>query len=140
MTSPLSEVFPALEVGNHRVTSPKDCAYNCVAWAMGETGVWWDHLFGYWPPGARRDGSVAAYVGVFVSLGFDPCAAAKHEPGFERIAVFANGGQFTHVAKQLPSGLWTSKLGSLEDIEHQDLACISIPDYGRPAQFLRRPI
>ena len=139
MSPSLDDIFPKLQDGNYNVTSPKDCAYNCVAWAAGETGSWWDHVFGYWPKNARRDGSIAAYVEVFVSLGFEACATPQHEAGFEKIAIYGVGGQFTHVAKQLPSGSWTSKLGSLEDIEHQDLASISIPDYGRPVQFLRRP-
>lgn len=138
MKAPLSATFPELNSGNHTVTSPEDCAYNCVAWAAGETGVWWDHLFGYWPSGARRDGSVTAYVDMFVSLGFEPCATPEHERGFEKISVYGDGGQFTHVARQLPSGLWTSKLGSLEDIEHRDPACISSPAYGQPVRFLRR--
>ena len=140
MTHQLVDTFPNLKSGNHKVTSPKDCAYNCVAWAAGETGAWWDHLFGYWPDNARRDGSVAAYVGLFVSLGFELCTTPQHEPLFEKIAIFGgDGGEFTHVARQLASGAWTSKLGSLEDIEHEDLACISIPDYGRPVEYLRRP-
>ncbi len=136
----ISDVFPKLTGGNYRVTSPKDFSYNCVAWAAGETSAWWDHLGGYWPESVKRDGSIAAYVDVFVSLGFERCATPEHEPGFEKVAVFGNGGQFTHAARQLPSGLWTSKLGSLEDIEHQDLASVSSPDYGQPVQFLRRAI
>ena len=139
MTNSLTDIFPKLTRGNHRVTSPKGHTYNCVAWAAGKTDAWWDHLFGFWPDNISRDGSIAAYVDVFVSLGFELCETPQQEPGFEKIAIYGgNAGQFTHVARQLPSGLWTSKLGSLEDIEHQDLASISIPDYGRPARFLRR--
>ena len=140
MTEAISEIFPKLTRENSRATSPKDPAYNCVAWAAGETRAWWDHLYGYWPENVKREGSIAAYVDVFVLLGFERCATSEYELGFEKIAVFGNGGQFTHAARQLPSGLWTSKLGSLEDIEHQDLASVSIPDYGRPVQFLRRGI
>lgn len=138
MTDALSEIFPKLARGSFRITSPQDPAYNCVAWAAGENGSWWDHLYGYWPENVKRDGSIAAYVELFVWLGFEPCETSEYEPGFGKIAVFGNGGQFTHVASQLPSGLWTSKLGSLEDIEHPDLASVSIPDYGQPVRFLRR--
>ena len=140
MAGTLTDIFPQLNAGSHRVTSPRDGAYNCVAWAAGQTDTWWDHLFGYWPNSASRDGSVAAYVDLFASLGFELCETSLHEPGVEKIAIYGkDDGQFTHVARQLPSGLWTSKLGSLEDIEHQDLASVSIPDYGRPVRFLRRP-
>ena len=138
MTDALSEIFPKLTKGNSSVTSPKDHAYNCVAWAAGKTDAWWDHLYGYWPENAKQDGSIAAYVGVFMSLGYERCPTSNYEPGFEKLAIFGNAGQFTHVARQLPSGSWTSKLGSLEDVEHQELASLSIPDYGQPVQFLRR--
>ena len=140
MAQPLTSIFPKLKSGNYNVTNPKDCAYNCVAWAAGETDVWWDHLDGYWPKSEKRGGSVSAYVDVFVSLGFEVCETPGREPGFEKIAIFGkDDGQFTYVAKQLASGRWTSKLGRLEDIEHHDLASVSIPDYGRPVRFLRRP-
>ena len=139
MSNPLIGIFPKLTGGNHSITSPKDPTYNCVAWAAGKTNAWWDHLYGYWPDNASRDGSIAAYVDMFASLGFELCETPQQELGFEKIAIYGNDeGQFTHVARQLPSGLWTSKLGSLEDIEHQDLASISIPDYGHPVRFLRR--
>ncbi len=41
------------------------------------------------------------------------------EAGYERIAWFAPAdGRPTHAARELPSGLWTSKLGTAEDTEH----------------------
>jgi hypothetical protein len=44
------------------------------------------------------------------------------------------------MARQLVSGAWTSKLGRLEDIEHEALEAINCDDYGEPVQFLRRPL
>ena len=42
---------------------------------------------------------------------------------FERIAQFASAaGRPTHVARKLPDGRWTSKLGRMEDVAH------SLPD------------
>jgi hypothetical protein len=38
----------------------------------------------------------------------------------------------------LPSGLWTSKMGSGEDIEHETLQVLEGKSYGHPAAFLRR--
>ena len=54
------------------------------------------------------------------------------------------GGAPTHVARQLPSGAWTSKLGDWEDIEHQTLASLeerpgAAPAYGKVARILKRP-
>jgi len=39
--------------------------------------------------------------------------------GMKRLAVYADETDTpTHMARQLPSGHWTSKLGELEDIQH----------------------
>ena len=49
----------------------------------------------------------------------DKCDGQDLETDFDKIAVFANDqGIPTHAARQLPSGRWSSKLGELEDIEH----------------------
>jgi hypothetical protein len=44
----------------------------------------------------------------------------------------------THAARLLPSGLWTSKLGEWEDIEH-DLHALEGDVYGTVALLLKRP-
>lgn len=60
------------------------------------------------------------------------------EPGFEKVAVFAISEDIpAHVARQLPNGRWTSKLGQLEDIEHE-LHALEGAEYGRVVQVLRR--
>ncbi|MCY7407984.1 MAG: hypothetical protein LH631_11575, partial [Alkalinema sp. CAN_BIN05] len=41
-----------------------------------------------------------------------------------------------HVARQLPNGLWTSKLGRLEDIEHE-LDGLSGDLYGTVQKFMK---
>ena len=58
-------------------------------------------------------------MAVFRSLGFVMRDDGDHEIGLEKIALYAtDDDEYTHVARQLPSGKWTSKLGGLEDIEH----------------------
>jgi hypothetical protein len=61
------------------------------------------------------------------------------------IAFFVDGdGQLAHAARQLQSGRWTSKLGDLEDIEHDLRALEDQPNtpsqwpYGRVSAFMRR--
>lgn len=44
----------------------------------------------------------------------------------------------TRRARQLPSGLWTSKLGEMEDIEHT-LRGLKGDIYGAATGFLKRP-
>ncbi|HEV3083903.1 MAG TPA: hypothetical protein VGY66_29240 [Gemmataceae bacterium] len=68
------------------------------------------------------------------------CAGPELESGFEKIAVYAlASGAPTHAARQLPSGAWLSKLGDLQDIEHQTLEALEGRDYGKAVRFLRRP-
>jgi hypothetical protein len=83
--------------------------------------------------------TLAAFMAVFSLLGYELCETAAPEPGYEKIALFADSsGTPTHAARQLPDGRWTSKLGNLEDIEH-DLDDLSGKLYGRVAQLMRRP-
>jgi hypothetical protein len=73
----------------------------------------------YWPHGIPRAVSLAAFEAVFARLGYAVCPSADLEPGFEKIALYANSvGEPTHGARQLPNGRWASKLGAMEDIDH----------------------
>jgi hypothetical protein len=72
------------------------------------------------------------------------CNDGLFEIGFEKVAIYVDaGGTPTHMARQLESGAWTSKCGSLEDIEHYALEAVGgfgAREYGRVAAFLRRAI
>lgn len=137
--------FPHLSLGNYRVQSPETENYNCAAWAVGEVeaGNWWPQpdLEYFWPPDAPRDGTLEAFVEGYRIYGFEECSTADLEPGFEKIAIYATGmGSPQHVARQLPNGNWTSKLGRWEDIEHIGLSALAGGSYGQPVLFLRRPL
>lgn len=121
------------------ITSPRDVRYNCIAHALGiSDAVWWPMGFGdlRWLPGWPRALTVDNFEGVFV--GFERCADGTHEPGFEKIAIYAKSKVPTHAARQLESGRWTSRLGPDEDVEH-DLADLNGRRYGQSVVFLRRP-
>ncbi len=95
--------------------------HNCIAWAAGDTSRWWwpDAFFvAYWPPGVPREDTVAAVAPPCESLGYRECDDAGVEPEHEKVAIYAVGDQPKHAARQLPGGLWTSKLGQGVDIEH----------------------
>jgi len=111
----LLSLFPNLKISPWKVTSSKAATYNCIGWAMQETRNWWP-IYYYWPPGAERTESVAACRQAFESRGFEACQSSDLEPGFVKVAIYAQGYELTHAARQLPSGTWTSKLGLLEDI------------------------
>jgi hypothetical protein len=79
-------------------------------------------------------------VGAFKSLGYQTCDDGSLEAGFEKIALYAIGMMYTHVARQLADGQWTSKLGQLEDITHESPAVIEGSDYGEVLQYIRRAV
>ncbi len=132
--------FPRLTAGNYRVTSPPSPDYNCVAWAAGDTGSWWQPGV-YWPattpPGDYGIGTLTA---AFRALGYEPCPDGSQDSGFTKVALYGDGVFYTHAARQLPDGRWTSKLGGAEDIEHDTAEDVAGGVYGEVVQFMRRPI
>lgn len=115
--SSLESAFPALAGSRYAVTSAATGTYNCLTWAAGETDRWWwpDPMgVGYWPEGAPREETLAAYA----TSGFAPTSDPAPEPSFGKVAIYVRSGLPTHAARQLPNGRWTSKLGRDVDIEH----------------------
>ncbi len=76
---------------------------------------------------------------LFAREGFSLCEDDSLEPGYEKIAIYAFVGQFTHVARQLENGQWTSKLGNLEVITHPSPASLARGIYGNIHCIMRRP-
>jgi hypothetical protein len=138
----LDEIFPQLSGTGYRVTSPRARAYNCVAWALGRSDQWWQGgVPGYlWPSDIPTDGSVESYARLFERFGYTACPDSDAEDGYEKIAIFGIEREFTHVARQLTNGKWTSKLGSLEDIEHEIVEALTGNEYGSVVMFLKRPV
>lgn len=138
---PIDQVFPRLTPNSYSITSPETEDYNCVAWAAHESDRWWwpdPFGIGYWPNSAHRFVTVEAFVQTFQSFGYEVCASPNLEVGFDKIAIFASpNGEPTHIARQLSNGRWTSKLGRLEDIEHE-LPGIEGAAYGEVAQIMRK--
>lgn len=138
----LEYLFPQLTAEGFALTSPQNVRYNCIAWAAGdEKRCWWpdaNYLY-YWPDPVRGDYSVDAFAAAFERDGFTRCGSdASHEPGFEKIAIYAKGAKTTHMARELPDGNWTSKCGDLEDIRHI-LSGLEGDEYGRIVLILKRP-
>lgn len=141
---PYKEVLlPNLTRAEYQVTSPETRRYNCIAWAAGDTTQWWaPGPEYYWPAGIPRAHTLTSFRALFEGMGYRQCAAAELESSFEKVAIFADDDGFpTHVARQLPNGNWSSKLGAWQDIEHQFLNALagSASIYGNVALLLRRP-
>jgi len=133
-----------LDPANYSVTSEETDEYNCVGWAANEIdpGQWWPLPNApeyFWPAGTRRDETLEAFIEGLGTIGFRPCDNADLEPGVEKVAIYTLRGVPTHVARQIPDGGWTSKLGAWEDIEHATLRDLSGGLYGQPELFLSRP-
>lgn len=137
----LEKDWPNLVNTTYQVTSPHTGLYNCLAWAMEESNRWWSPLPEddyYWPDGAPREVSVAAFIKAYETLGFSVCDSGDIETNVEKLAIYATpDGKPQHVARQLPNGRWTSKLGRLEDIEHE-LEGLNGNLYGTVHTFMAR--
>lgn len=72
--------------------------------------------------------------------GFEACSNGNFERGVEKVAIFAKNGKAEHVALQRTdrNGLWLSKLGELQDVEHK-LDVLEESDYGKVVRFMKRP-
>lgn len=137
--------FPKLALGNHRITSNADINYNCIAWSNGDNSVWWEPHAGYhWPLERIPDDeepSVDHVAAIFEAAGFERRERYQvtYETGYDRIAIYgAARDRFTHVAHQIESGWWASKIGPDEDIEHATTDVLEGNWYGQVALILRR--
>lgn len=137
----IEKTFSHLIDSGYTVTSPETTEYNCIAWAANDTDAWWwpdSFNLGYWPPEIPRKETLYAFIKAYELFGYATCENSQFESGFEKIAIYIDSsGKPTHAARQLSNGHWTSKLGRLEDIEHNSLD--SLPEYGTVAVFMKRP-
>ena len=137
--------FPHLSPSDYSKKSDEDDGYNCVAWAIedGRTDNWWSpvKLYGYyWPPNVPRGIAISIFRKLFeIVCGYQRCDNGDLEEGYQKIALYENDqNHFIHVARQKSDGVWTSKLGVLDDIEHPSPHVLE-SDYGSLAHFMRRP-
>jgi len=139
----------AFETTSDHTASLGDVNYNCIAWAAHQepSAWWWPDDQSYWPDWATREVTVTAFREVFAWLGYKPCQSSKLERGFEKVALFVGkDDKPKHMARQLPDGSWTSKMGALWDIRHTSLKVLEQAakpgadyHYGKAQFFFRRP-
>jgi hypothetical protein len=145
MVERIERIFPALRGTGYRVTSLMDELYNCIAWAAGDTKLWWwpseaaTKRRPFWPAGVPREVTLEAFREAFATLGYEVCNDDRFEEGHEKVALFALLGVPKHAARQLSNGRWTSKLGEWEDIEHA-LHDLTGMVYGSVVLVMKRPL
>jgi hypothetical protein len=152
---PLKEIkglFPNLNATRDTITSEINPNYNCIAWTLGETQTWWEPWGGLilpsafppyqWPDNLPHDRTVDTYIDFYRAHGFEVCDSEQRENGYQKIVLYENNGEVQHAARQLPDGLWTSKLGEQEDIQHRlrDIEGSGEYRFGTASVFLKRKI
>jgi hypothetical protein len=143
-------VFENIKPEDFDCKSDRDIKYNCIAWAVGKTNkFWWPiddpNLNYWWPISLQRvqldEEKVEHFVEAFRTEGFRRCWSGRPSRRYEKIALFVtHDGKPTHAARLLSNGLWTSKLGEDEDIEHKTLKCLEGIGYGKAKFFFKRKI
>lgn len=141
----LYERLPRLAASPHQITSEPSEDYNCVAWVFRDFARYYAPGY-YWPRDVAPpvgDDDVDAYMSLFASRGYTECNFGELEPGFLKVAIYAKDGSFHHVAKQLPSGEWSSKIGEAHDLRHERLDALEGSsvyfDEAVPSRFMKRP-
>ena len=120
--------------------------YNCFAWAIGRNDIRLDasdEPCSHWPTGIEPSLYINSYVEVYSSEGFKVCDDPTLEEGYLKIVLYEDrfSGEAVHAARQLPNGCWTSKMGFIEDISHQDLASLEGYNGGlcwRVAKYMKK--
>ncbi len=122
-----------------QLTSPPTPHYNCIAWAFGDDSKWyWPDGIYFWPPDISRSLELESFIELYALIGYDVCDHGEFEEGIEKIAIFADVDGPTHAARQLNNGMWTSKLGNSNDIEHT-IEAMNGGVYGDACIFMARP-
>jgi hypothetical protein len=140
----LEELWPGLATSEYSITSPQEPRPNCIGWALGDTTHFWEPgpptVGYYWPPNAPQDDSFSSWIRIFELHGYRTCDSAEFEQGKEKVAIYLGlDGLPSHEARQKACGLWTSKLGKLEDIQHDTHEALVGDEYGSVAQIMERP-
>lgn len=145
--------FPLLAKDpNFKLTSNPTWDYNCIAWAVIRQSDWfWPTVSNdgcYWPDSIEAKNKLRNFIELFKQSGYtDISNSAEYEPGYQKVAIYIKNNpkidflnqEVTHAARQqITNGLWTSKLGPSDDINHSDPYVLEGEDYGKVGIILKR--
>jgi hypothetical protein len=146
----IKDICPQLERDPHfRIASPVDLGQNCFGFAAGDARRWDPapvmsptRAGIYWPPGVPSLNTVNAFIQAYETIGYTQCDDDQYEEGYEKVAVYiSDSDEPLHAARQQEGGIWASKLGGGNDIEHGSPETIEGSRMlGRAAYYLRRPL
>ena len=137
----MEKEFERLGSNDYEGKSLRTPDYNCIAWAAGrDDQPWWpiDLKPYYWPVSPREE-TLENFISAFELQGYSKCRGPKPKKGIEKVAIYVGPlGNPLHAARQLESGIWTSKIGDEEDIEHKTVFVLEGRLYGKAKVFLKR--
>jgi len=134
----IKSTFPNLTNDNFEIKSPATHQYNCISWAAGRIDRAWWPFGGYWPDDVSRQVTADAFIEAYASIGYEVTDNPHLESGYEKIAIYLLNGLPKHASRQLLNGCWTSKLGNMEDVDHDSLEAVTGQIYGDAQIFMRR--
>lgn len=131
-----------------RPASPATYSYNCLAWALGTdlVSVWppgdepVTTAANFWPSDLPQDESITTIERLLSRLEFQQVDAPSKGLEVEAIALFTIGSAPSHFARRRPDGSWTSKLGGLADVDHDDPTDVECVAYGSLSRFYERTL
>ena len=132
-------------------TSKETPEYNCISWAMVRSDRWTQCPAGmklpqfdgvtWWPPEAENGQDINCLIDPFEKTGHIICNDGVPEIGYRKVALYCDhNNHWTHAARLLSNGFWTSKLGAWIDIQHGDPYSIEGPAYGHVYCFMKYPM
>lgn len=142
----MSTLWPDLKEGkNFHFSSLKKKGFKCIWYAlMLDVGdidmLWFRDKYGL--DKSRLDHSAKGYGDCFQKYyGFEYCNSAEYEEGWIKVVLYEDrNNDFKHVARVLPNGNLTSKMGNYEDIEHYTMDALSGDEYGYATLFMKKQI
>ena len=116
--------------------------YRLRRWGHGQLlGRLWSAAEGVLANSASTGYELQCLVAAYEAIGFKECSESHHEPGFDKVAIYANHeGKWTHAAHLREDGWWESKLGELEDIIHRTPQGLAGDAYGEVALYMKRTV
>jgi hypothetical protein len=148
----LVHLFPKLHQDkDFEITSKETPNYNCIAWACNYNDRWIQPPYlgqpnldcvVWWPPDIQEGTDITCLVKVFESQEYQLCETCEHEDGYRKVALYFDEktNQWTHAARELRNGYWTSKLGQDVDIQHGTPYTIENKNYGKVYCFMKKKI
>jgi hypothetical protein len=142
----IRQTFPNFPRRGFCKTSEATSEYNNFAWAAGDdTQIWAPLNLGsfYWPDNVVKGNTLREFTQLYRSIGYRDTRLddTEYEQNVEKIALYINTqGKVLHVARQLSSEKWTSKILGHEDISHKAYNFLEYDthSFGRVAKIMRR--